>query len=412
MGRDFSGDAGVAIPALKQARTQYRDWRENGIGSKNPIVNTAAQQVMARTTLDPATGRYAFNDTPGSRNVVAQTFEGNLVGSGKAAPPGTIGSGATATNPAETFTALSKTLSPAGQSTLANLVKTEGYGRPGATVDDLGQLHSTYAGQGVNLLTPEQERFLRLNTEGRQGASPENIPQRDPFAFNPFATPEGVSRPGLLSRINQFASPLIKGGLGFAAGNAIGGPNLGYAVMGSAGLQGPIAQNLKNLRSVAAEQYGAPNFQVDIPNPKIPLSLGSAYGSQVAQGKGEERVASENKAFFDAPPEGGQVQKAPPPKQPQPNDQFFAPAQPQTEDEFFAPAQPQTEDQFFAEPKAYGGRAAYRAGGKVGGIEHLVQALMTKAKVAKKASDKATEPLLNERDDAIASALAVAQKAI
>ena len=68
--------------------------------------------------------------------------------------------------------------------------------------------------------------------------------------------------------------------------------------------------------------------------------------------------------------------------------------------------------QFDSPQRMYGGRTAYRAGGKVGGIEHLVQALMTKAKVAKKASDKATEPLLNERDDAIANALAVAQKAI
>ena len=68
--------------------------------------------------------------------------------------------------------------------------------------------------------------------------------------------------------------------------------------------------------------------------------------------------------------------------------------------------------QFDAPQRMYGGRAAYRAGGKVGGIEPLIQALMNKAKMAKKVSNKATEPLLNERDDAIASALAVAQKAI
>jgi hypothetical protein len=68
--------------------------------------------------------------------------------------------------------------------------------------------------------------------------------------------------------------------------------------------------------------------------------------------------------------------------------------------------------QFDAPQRMYGGRTAYRAGGKVGGIEPLIQALMNKAKTAKKVSNKATEPLLNERDDAIASALAVAQKAI
>jgi hypothetical protein len=62
--------------------------------------------------------------------------------------------------------------------------------------------------------------------------------------------------------------------------------------------------------------------------------------------------------------------------------------------------------------KAEGGRIAYKSGGKVGSIEPLVQALMSKAKMAKKVSNKATEPLLNERDDAIARALAVAQKAI
>ena len=68
--------------------------------------------------------------------------------------------------------------------------------------------------------------------------------------------------------------------------------------------------------------------------------------------------------------------------------------------------------QFDTPQRMYGGRTAYKAGGKVNGIEPLVMALMGKAKMAKKTSNKATEPLLNERDDAIANALAVAQKAI
>ena len=64
--------------------------------------------------------------------------------------------------------------------------------------------------------------------------------------------------------------------------------------------------------------------------------------------------------------------------------------------------------------RAAGGRTAYKSGGKVAdrSIEPLVQALMNKAKKAKKVSNKATEPLLNAHDDAIASALAVAQKSI
>jgi len=412
MGADFTGDVNKAMPALQQARAQYRDWRQNGIESQNPVVKTAAEQVMARTTLDPATGRYTFADSPGSRGVVTSTFEGNLVGSGKnVAPPGTIGSGATATNPAETYTALSKTLSPTGQQALGDIIRVEGYGRPGATVDDLSQLHSAYAGQGVNLLTPEQERFLRLNTAARPDTSPANIPQRDPFAFNPFAAPEGA-KTGLISRATQIVSPLIKGGLGYMVGTSLGGPNLGYALMAGGPFQSPLMKNMKNFRTVGAEQYGAPNYRVNIPNPEMPLSVGAAYGSQVAQSRGEERRAAADAAFYSLPPGGAQGQKAPAPVDYSKGDSaFFGP--PTEAEKIYAPQQSDTSDeQIYAQPQARGGRAAYKAGGKVGGIEHLVQALMSKAKMAKRVSNKATEPLLNERDDAIANALAVAQKAI
>jgi hypothetical protein len=408
---DFTGDFNKAIPALQQARAQYRDWRDSGIGSQNPVVSTAAQQVMSRTSFDPATGRYTFNDSPGSRNVVSQTFEGKLVGDTTAAPSATIGSGASATNPAETFAALSKTLSPDGQNTLANLVRSEGYGRPGATADDLSRLDAAYSGQGIDLLTPEQKRFLRLNVEARPDVSPSNIPQRDPFKFNPFATPEGKSGSGLIDRASQIVSPFVKGGLGYAVGTTIGGPGLGYALTGVGGFEGPIMQNLRNLRSVRAEQYGAPNFRVDIPNPQVPLSVGAAYGSQYAQGQGEQRQNDQINAFFNPPPKSEQTPKIPSPEEIAKNySDFFGP--PKEEDKIYAPPQKQEDDQIFAQPQAAGGRAGYKAGGKVGGIEPLVQALMAKAKMAKKASNKATEPLLNERDDAIANALAVAQKAI
>jgi len=67
-----------------------------------------------------------------------------------------------------------------------------------------------------------------------------------------------------------------------------------------------------------------------------------------------------------------------------------------------------------APQESTGGRIAYKKGGAVKGenIEPLVQALMSKAKKAKKISNKATEPLLNAHDNAIATALAAAQKAI
>ena len=65
------------------------------------------------------------------------------------------------------------------------------------------------------------------------------------------------------------------------------------------------------------------------------------------------------------------------------------------------------------QPQYRGGRAAYKSGGKVGhDIEPLVRYLVNKAHKVKKMSNKATEPLLNQHDNAIATALEAAQKAI
>ena len=63
---------------------------------------------------------------------------------------------------------------------------------------------------------------------------------------------------------------------------------------------------------------------------------------------------------------------------------------------------------------ATGGRTAYKTGGSVKpkDIEPLVRNLISRAKQAKKMTNKDTETLLNSHDDAIASALATAQKAI
>ena len=61
---------------------------------------------------------------------------------------------------------------------------------------------------------------------------------------------------------------------------------------------------------------------------------------------------------------------------------------------------------------AAGGRINRASGGRLDGIEPLVQRLMSKYMQAKKATDKTTEPLLNEPDEHIVHALKVAQDAI
>lgn len=63
--------------------------------------------------------------------------------------------------------------------------------------------------------------------------------------------------------------------------------------------------------------------------------------------------------------------------------------------------------------RRYGGRTAYKSGGKVGShVEPLVQRLMIGYKNAKKAEEATTKPLLQHSDQTIVRALRVAKKAI
>lgn len=63
-------------------------------------------------------------------------------------------------------------------------------------------------------------------------------------------------------------------------------------------------------------------------------------------------------------------------------------------------------------PRANGGRIERKSGGRVDNVQPLVDELMRKFKQAKKVTDKTTEPLLDQPDDAIVKALKVAQDAI
>lgn len=429
MANTFTGDARAAIPSLQQGRAQYQEWRNTGIDSPNPVVRDAAQRVMQRTEADPASGAYRFNDTAGGRAAVADAFEGKLVGSDGVAPPASIGSGAATTNPAETYTALSRSLSPAGQDTLRGYIRSEGYGRPGASPEQIERLDRIYASNGIDLLTPEERNFLNINIEGRYATSPQNIPQRDPFNFNPFA--EAAAEEGALDKAAKIAGPFVKGGIGYGVGTAIGGPGLGYALSGASALEDPLMRGVKQIGLFRNEQAGAPRYAVNIPDTQAPLAVGMTYGSQVAQQSGEERKRRQDEEALRAITSPGPMQAPqasslmPPapmttPSAPTISTTPFAPKRPSAADEdamFLKSIQPSTADEdaaFLGQPEGRrsGGRAAYKSGGAVTDIEPLVRNLMNRAQQAKKITNKTTEPLLNAHDDAIASALATAQKAI
>ena len=77
-------------------------------------------------------------------------------------------------------------------------------------------------------------------------------------------------------------------------------------------------------------------------------------------------------------------------------------------------ARPTMQDDTQPDPSAQaaGGRIMRASGGSVGSVGPLVDALMSRAKSAKRATDATTKPLLNAPDGAIVHALGVAQEAI
>lgn len=404
---DFSGDANAAINSLQTGRDQYRQWRQSTLDSDNPVVREASGAIISRTAIDPTTNTYTFRNAPGARQAVADVLDGKLIGTGvngSVAPPRSIGN----TNPAEVYSSLSNSLSPTGQQTLAGYIRGQGYGRPGATPESIAELDAAYNGNGIDLLSPEERNFLNINLQGRSTTSPGNIPRPDPYNFNPFS--DANRDMSLVDKVTKTVGPLVKGGIGYGIGTTIGGPGLGNVLGGAGFLEGPGSHYAKQFKLFQNEQGGAPNYMLNIPDTRLPLAAGMMAGSQAGMARGEERQRAEDEAAmrqFSLP-----AAAAPAP----------APVAGPTREEAGVPQRSAAdimaaEDAAFlkgleAQPQYRGGRTAYQTGGAVGSIEPLVRNLVNKAGMVKRMSNKETEPLLNEHDDAIASALEVAQRAI
>ena len=265
-------------------------------------------------------------------------------------------------------------------------------------------------------------------------------PPRQPTAYDPNAVarteaargivqdmPEltNTTPPTIWQKIKNYTPSVGTGQLigynfGQGLGDLTGIPGAGLIAGSVTGAATKAARdkldNMAAMRIAKSESAGAPRSPLfTAPDVRIPVSLAGG-------------IATAAQSDYQTPVEAAPLPKAPAPAQAprstllpdeisyeqyqksygqeSPKAQEAAPMLPGevSYDDYQKSLQPQ--------PQTAGGRSGYKAGGKVGGIEPLVQALMAKAKMAKKASNKATEPLLNERDDAIANALAVAQKAI
>lgn len=236
-----------------------------------------------------------------------------------------------------------------------------------------------------------------------------DIVQADPTLKN--TTP-----PTIFERIKSFTPTPGAGqvlGYNVGASTQIPGAGLVGGGMFGAGTKfvRDVLDNASANRIAQSEAAGAPSVPLfQAPDVRVPAGMAGAVATS-AQSEYETPVTAEPKPAPPAPAQEPlkeysleEYQNSLSPSPAAQGAPAQEPLKEYTLEDYQASLQPK--------PQAHGGRAAYRDGGKVGGIEPLIQALMNKAKMAKKVSNKATEPLLNERDDAIASALAVAQKAI
>jgi len=290
-----------------------------------------------------------------------------------------------------------------------------------------------FTGDGVAMA----QDWANARKTSQLGQSYGRVPEADPFAPpKPPATydPDAVARtqaargivqaepglanttpPTIFERIKNYA-PSVGAGqvLGYNLGAATGIPGAGLVIGGGVGAltkfgRGKLDEATAG-RIARSESAGAPSVPLfQAPDVRVPAGIAGAVATS-AQSEYETPVTAAPKPVAAPVQEPlkeysfDEYQKS---LLPSPAAQGAPAQEPLKEyslEEYQASLQPK--------PQARGGRTAYRAGGKVGGVEPLIQALMNKAKTAKKVSNKATEPLLNERDDAIASALAVAQKAI
>lgn len=397
---NFTGNGEALSRDLQNARAANIQFIQTYDKSPNKVIRDASKLTASNMVLDE-NGMMRFAGDP---NNITAHLETRIIDPKTLEPPKNYTGGNTVTGDT-VFNDLYNVFDPEGQNALVSHVRNTVANSPAdpATV-------SSFVSSSPFFSPSEREAALRL--QNARGISTET-------PFNPSTLDQGTgSRWGM-----RFSAPLI----GQQAGQYIGGmfgPG-GAGVGGTLGLMAGSAaegkfENMTRARRLDRELSSLPEAQVNAPHLFMPITTATALTGATGQNplvQQPEPQPTPAPVASPAPPQPQRDAYGLPasiePQQQQPkrpavaSDPYGLPAGFETpkEDPYALPSG-------FDEPRSTGGRAAYKSGGAVNDIEPLVRNLMTRAQQAKKMTNKDTEALLNSHDDAIASALAVAQKAI
>lgn len=401
---NFTGDGAALSRDLQNARASNTQFIQNFDKSPNKVIRDASKITASNINVDES-GALRFTGDP--QNITAH-LESRILDPKTLQNKTNYTGGNTVTGDA-VFRDLYNVFDPDGQNALVSHMRNTVASSPAdpATI-------TTFIKDSPFFSPSERDAALRFqNARG--------IASETPFA--PSTMPEGTgTRWGM-----RFSAPLIGqqagqyiGGMFGPAGSGIGGT---LGMMGGSALEGKF-ENLTRGSRLQSELGSLPKAPVPEPHIFTPLTAATAVTGTTGQNLFQQQPEPQPqpKPALPAPVTPVQQQRdpyalpasfaAPAPAQPQQKqgperDPYALPPG------FEAPKEdPYALPEGFEQQRAVGGRTAYRTGGAVGSIEPLVRNLINKAKKAKKVSDKATEPLLNAHDDAIATALAAAQKAI
>lgn len=399
---NFTGDGQALAQDLQNARGANQQFINSFDRSPNKVIRDASKITSANLAPD-ANGVIRFN---GDTQSIGAHLEGRLIDPRTLQPRVNYTGGNTVTGD-KVFNDLYAVMDPQGQDALVSHVRNTVATSPASPTEI-----ASFTERSPFFSPEERDSILRLQNARSISTAP---------AYAPSSTGDTTgSRWGF-----RFSAPLIGQNVGTTLGGMFGAPNIGGAVgtmLGSAA-EGKFEGLTRGAR-LRNELDNLPRAPVSAPNLFAPIAAAEAVTGVTGQSPLAQRPE---------PQPQPQPAAAPAPVTPQaPRDPYSLPAG------FEPPAQPQAKAQKPQDPYALppgfegkqedpyslpagwddnqgmyrGGRAAYKSGGAVGSIEPLVRNLINKAKKAKKVSDKATEPLLNAHDDAIASALEVAQKSI